>query len=136
MHYSISTASIDTHYDNLHVLPYMTELKFDIIKPIQAKQKIISRTENNERILRFLKQRNDNFKDALTKMIDSCLERNRKAVVIDRLLINRNSANQYLELSPDHIKQQTAHHFQNVAGSTNCDVTDPISSDFKSIWNN
>jgi hypothetical protein len=136
LHYSISTASIDTHYDNGHIVPYMAELKFDIIKPIQAKQKIISRSENNERILKFLKQRNDNFKDAPTKMIDSCLERNRKAVVIDRLLINKDSNDQYLELSPENIKKHTADHFQNIAGSYNCDVTDPTSLDFKNTWNN
>ena len=66
----------------------MHKLKHDIIKLLQVKQLLISKHENNDQILKFIQQRVDNFKDASTKMIDSCLERNRKAIVLDHLLIN------------------------------------------------
>ncbi|CAI2200684.1 4202_t:CDS:1, partial [Funneliformis geosporum] len=69
-----------------------------IIKPMQAKQRIVFRTENNERILDFIKQRNENFKDSSTKMIDSYLERNRKAIILDKVMINADSLSQYLAL--------------------------------------
>jgi hypothetical protein len=82
----ISTSSIDEHFLNNRPLNYLNELKTDIIKPMQAKQRIVSRTENNERILEFVKQRNENFKDSPTKMIDSCLERNRKAIILDKVM--------------------------------------------------
>ncbi|CAI2201438.1 12895_t:CDS:1, partial [Funneliformis geosporum] len=78
-----------------------------IIKPMQAKQRIVSHTENNERILDFIKQRNENFKDSFTKMIDSCLERNRKAIILDKVIVNVDSPSQYLALVPDDIKAHT-----------------------------
>ena len=103
---------------------------------MQAKQQIISRTENNERILEFIKLRNENFKNSPTKMIDSCLERNRKAIVLDRIMVQADTPNQHLELVPDEIKRQTASHFQNIAGSTNRDVSNDNSPNFNSNWNN
>src|SRR4051794_2061723 len=42
----ISTAFIDTHFDNNRLLLYMHELKHDIIKPLQAKQLLISKHKN------------------------------------------------------------------------------------------
>ena len=134
--YHISTASIDGHYSTNRPLMYLTELKSDIIKPMQAKQQIISRTENNERILEFIKQRNENFKNSPTKMIDSCLERNRKAIVLDRIMIHADTPNQHLELVPDEIKKQTASHFQTIAGSTNRDVSSYNSPNLNPNWNN
>src|SRR5215216_6051113 len=134
--YHISTASIDNHYLANCPLMYLTELKSDIIKPMQAKQQIISRTENNERILEFIKQRNENFHNSPTKMIDSCLERNRKAIVLDRIMIHADTPNQHLELVPDAIKRQTASHFQNIAGSTNRDVSSFNSPNLNPNWKN
>ncbi|CAI2198936.1 11745_t:CDS:1, partial [Funneliformis geosporum] len=90
---------------------------------MQAKQQIISRTENNEQISEFIKKRNDNFKNSSTKMIDSCLERNRKAIILDRIMIHADTPKQHLELIPDEIKKQTALHFQKIADSTNRDVS-------------
>jgi hypothetical protein len=68
-------------------------------------------------------------------MIDSYLERDRKAIIIDRLLINKDSPDQYLELSPENIKKHTATHFQTVAGSNNREVTDETTSEFNPVWN-
>src|SRR5215216_766089 len=97
----ISTSSIDDHFSNNRPLNYLHELKSDIIKPLQAKQRIVSRTKNNERILEFIKQRNKNFKNSPTKMIDSCLERNKKAIILDKVMINADTSSQYLALTPD-----------------------------------
>ncbi|CAI2199565.1 17441_t:CDS:1, partial [Funneliformis geosporum] len=85
------------------------------------KQQIISKSENNERISEFIKKRNDNFKNSHTKMIDSYLERNRKAIILDRIMIHADMSEQHLELIPDEIKKQTALHFQKIAGFSNRD---------------
>ncbi|CAI2185629.1 15634_t:CDS:1, partial [Funneliformis geosporum] len=82
---------------------------------MQLKQCIVSQTENNERILEFIKQRNENFKDSPTKMIDSCLERNRKNIILDKVMVNANTLSQYLTLVPEDIKALTAMHFQTIA---------------------
>ncbi|CAI2183879.1 10861_t:CDS:1, partial [Funneliformis geosporum] len=52
-------------------------------------------------------------------MIDSCLERNRKAIILDKVIVNADTPSQYLALVPDDIKAYTATHFQTIASSTN-----------------
>ncbi|CAI2179579.1 15144_t:CDS:2 [Funneliformis geosporum] len=79
---------------------------------MQAKQHIVFQTKNNERILEFIKQRNKNFKDFPTKMIDFCLERNRKAIILDKVMVNADTLLQYLTVVSDDIKAHTAMHFQ------------------------
>ena len=130
----ISSSSLDGHYDNNRLLLYLHELKFDILKLLYAKQLIVSQKENNERIHQFIQRRVDNFKDAPTKMIDSFLERNRKTIVLDRILVNHNTPDQHLALDPAAIKHHTAQYFQSVAGSTNRNVTDPENNNFSPNW--
>ena len=67
-------------------------------------------------------------------MIDSFLKRNRKTIVLDRILVNHNTPDQHLALDPDAIKIHTAQHFQTVTDSTNKNVTDPSSENFFPNW--
>src|SRR3954447_17368268 len=69
-------------------------------------------------------------------MIDSFLERNRKTIVLDRILVDHNTPNQHLALDPEAIKFHTAQYFQTIAGSTNRIVTDPDTADFSPNWHN
>ncbi|CAI2189151.1 6722_t:CDS:1, partial [Funneliformis geosporum] len=54
----------------------------------------------------------------------SCLERNRKAIILDKVMIDTDTPSQYLALVPDDIKVHTAIHFQTITDSTNRIVTD------------
>ena len=108
----ISSASLDSIYYQRNLLNYFQELKASIIKPLECKLKIVSKKENNERIKEFITKRMDNFKDAPSKMIDSCLERSRQTIVLDRLLINEPNNDPFLELDPCRIKEATTKHFQ------------------------
>ena len=73
--YLILSANLDVLFEQNNVTEYYKEFKLSIIKPLESKLKIFSKNESNERIKKFIKQRVDNFKDAPSKMIDSCLER-------------------------------------------------------------
>src|SRR5687768_11123510 len=68
--YLISSSSIDNHYDNNRLILYLYELKHNILNSLKAKQLIISKKENNDRIHEFIQRCVDNFKDVLTKIID------------------------------------------------------------------
>jgi len=116
----ISTAQLDSLFYQNSIKAYLFELKQAIIKPFECKLKIFSKNENNKRIKEFVLQRATNYTDAPAKMIDSCLERTRKTIVLDRVLINTNTNDPYLELDPDKIKSATMNHFKNVAGPPIC----------------
>ncbi|CAI2173625.1 4560_t:CDS:2 [Funneliformis geosporum] len=68
-------------------------------------------------------------------MIDSCLERNRKAIILDKVMVNADTTSQYLAVVPEDIKAYAATHFQTIAGSTNKIVTDQSSHNFNPNWN-
>src|SRR5215216_2932544 len=67
-------------------------------------------------------------------MIDSCLERPKQTIVLDRILVKEPNKDPYLELDPTLIKKNTALHFQTVAGAQNIEVTDPTSLHFSDHW--
>ena len=114
---------------------YVKELKNSIIKSLECKLNIVFKNESNDRIKAFIQRRVSNFSDAPSKMIDSCLERTHKTIVLDRLLIKDNiNDDPYLELDPDKIKIATANHFKYIAGITNQDKTDPTSPTFSQHW--
>jgi len=104
----ISSASLDSFYYQQDMLNYFKDLKASIIKPLESKLNTISKQESNDRIKDFILKRVDNYKDAPSKMIDSCLERTRNTIVLDRVLVNEPNKEPYLELDPDKIKKATA----------------------------
>ena len=132
--YKILLALLDSFFYQRDLYSYFNDLKTSFIKPLECKLKIIFKQENNDRIKAFISQRVDNVKDAPSKMIDSCLERSRKTIILDRILINKPNSDPYLELDPKKLKKATALHFQTVAGSLNKIVTDPMIPDFSNFW--
>src|SRR5215216_4293623 len=130
----ISTAQLDSLFYQNSINAYMFELKQAIIKPFECKLKIFSKNENNKRIKEFVLQRVTNYTDAPAKMIDSYLERTRKTIVLDRVLIDTNTNDPYLELDPDKVKSATMNHFKNVAGSSNLHLDDLIATGHSEAW--
>jgi hypothetical protein len=55
-------------------------------------------------------------------------------IVLDRVLINPNSNDQYLELDPTNIKEATMNHFKHIAESSNTSVTDNIATHYPNAW--
>ncbi|CAI2174004.1 5929_t:CDS:2, partial [Funneliformis geosporum] len=48
-------------------------------------------------------------------MIDSCLERNRKTIILDKVMVNADTPSQHLALVSEDIKAHTITHFQSIA---------------------
>jgi len=51
-------------------------------------------------------------------MLDSLLNRSKRVIRLDCLVVKNSHSDQILLTDPDAIKQATIHHFQNVAGSS------------------
>src|SRR5215216_1758466 len=130
----ISSAKLDSLFYQKDTKAYLSELKQSIIKPFESKLKIFSRNESNKRIKEFILQRATNYTDAPAKMIDSCLDRTRKTIVLNRVLIDTNTNDPYLELDPDKVKSATMNHFKNVAGSSNLHLDDLIVTGHSEAW--
>ena len=65
----ISSAQLDAfYYQRGYLLITLRELKLSIIKPMEAKQRIVCKEEKNIRIKNFIQQRINNLKDAPSKM--------------------------------------------------------------------
>ncbi len=52
-------------------------------------------------------------------MLDSLLNRSKRIIKLDRLIIKDNSDNEMFIMDPTHIKTATVYHFQHIAGSVN-----------------
>ncbi|RIA86229.1 Endonuclease/exonuclease/phosphatase, partial [Glomus cerebriforme] len=67
--------------------------------------------------LNFIKKRCDNYKDDPSSMIDSFLDRNKRTIIIDRVLQSNNGTSTLIT-DPNEIKKLTNQHFQQCAGGT------------------
>src|SRR5271165_5074055 len=72
----------------------------------------------------FIQQRCDDYKENQAHMIDSILNRKRRCINIDSILVNDE-----LELDPQIIMKETNKHYQTVAGSEHSYV--PIPTEWK-----
>ena len=70
------------------------------------------------KLKQFLQQRCENYKHNQTQMIDSLLNRQRRRIVIDQVLINDGLSDRLL-ISSEDIKTATNLYFQTAAGTAN-----------------
>jgi hypothetical protein len=82
---------------------------------IQVKYDSLSRSFQDKQIKKFVNQCCDDYYDNQKHMIDSFLERNKRTIIIDRVLQTKDNQ-QVLVTDPDEIKRLTNDHFQNCAG--------------------
>ena len=59
----------------------------------------------------FIQQRCQNYQDNPKAMLDSLLNRSKKVIRLDRLVVKDSHGDQILLTEPDDIKQATIHHF-------------------------
>ncbi len=72
----------------------------------------------NDSMIQFIQQRYQDYQDNPKTMLDSLLNRSKRVIRFDRLVVKDLHDDQILFTDPDVIKQATIHHFQNVAGSS------------------
>ena len=74
----------------------------------------------DKRIEQFIQSRYLNYTDNLKKFIDFLLKRNKRYIVLDKVIYKDTDGQEQVTVNPDKIKQLTNDHFQNVAKSKNC----------------
>ena len=82
---------------------------------IQVKHESLSKSLQDKQIKKFIQQRCDDYYDNQKHMINSFLERNRRSIVIDRVLQSINDQ-KVLVTDPYEIKRLTNLHFQQCPG--------------------
>jgi hypothetical protein len=80
------------------------------------KAKNLERKNMDEQIKKFTNKRCENYKDDKGHMIDSCLERDKRKITIDRLLRKDVDGEEVLVTDPQEIKEATNEHFQKCPG--------------------
>ena len=69
-------------------------------------------------MMRFIQQRCQDYQDDPKVMLDSLLNRSKRVIRLDRLVVKDSHSDQTLLTDPATIKQVTIYHFQNIAGSS------------------
>jgi hypothetical protein len=114
----IPVQNIQTAYDNKSFPSFLSNIK-DAIIALRIKIRLTDKIENDQRIKSFIQKRIDNFRDNPSAMINSCLERRKKTIILDHVLIKKDGQTDYLELDPTKVMEETSHHFQTIADSKN-----------------
>jgi len=89
-----------------------------ILGALLAKYKLEHKKTSDDQIKKYIEQRCTNLKDSPKKMLDSLLNRDKRFIVMDRIIINKDGE-QVLLTDEASIKKATNDHFQRVAGSKN-----------------
>jgi len=66
-----------------------------------------------------IKRRCEDLEKRQSRMLDSILDRDKRKIIIDKVITKDENNNTVLLTEAEEIKRKTAHHFQNVAGSKN-----------------
>ncbi|CAI2190474.1 11070_t:CDS:1, partial [Funneliformis geosporum] len=74
---------------------------------------------DEQHIASFINQRVNNVTENPSAMIDSCLERRKTSIILDRDLVKGNKNQPYLELDPSNVLSHASDHFQKIANSKN-----------------
>ncbi|CAI2187947.1 1550_t:CDS:1, partial [Funneliformis geosporum] len=83
---NIPAQDIKSAYDNKSFLTFLTSFKEAIIL-YRLKIKLLDKMEDEQRIASFIYQRVNNFTDNPLAMIDSCPERRKTSIILDRILV-------------------------------------------------
>ena len=103
----------------IELSPVLTVKSFfvDLFKVLQVKHRTESDHYNNEQIKLYIQKRCDNLTQNPKKMIDSALNRKRKKIILNRVLVEKNG-HQFLLTDANDINQALVEHFQKTANST------------------
>ena len=85
---------------------------------IYTKYKVTEKEDTVKQIKNYINKRCINYKSNQRSMIDSMLSKNRKKIVLDRVLVENTDGSQELLLDPEDIKDATVEHFKKAAGIT------------------
>ena len=88
------------------------------IKLLRLKLNNTSKKETQDRIKKLVEKRCTDYKENLGIMISSLIEKNKKKIIIDRLIINENHERKLI-IEDDEILSRTNLHFQTIANSKN-----------------
>ncbi len=97
------------------------KLLLSIYKTIYRKASLKQRHIEHSQIQRNIKLRCTNYDENLTRMIDSILNREKRSIILDRLLVKDPVHSQFLITDVTTIKQHAVQHFQQYA----LPLTDP-----------
>ncbi|PKY54937.1 hypothetical protein RhiirA4_427137 [Rhizophagus irregularis] len=113
---------------NLPFKTYLNNFK-GLLRPVQrlisAKLKLEFNNYKNNAMKSAIAERNANFYEDKGKFICSSLNREKRSIVLDRVLVTNIPGNPQLLIAPDDIHAAAVKHFQNVVG--------PSRSPFKSL---
>ncbi|CAB5154977.1 unnamed protein product [Rhizophagus irregularis] len=106
--------------NNSKPLIYISLVEFkqlvkDLFRLVQAKYIEEDQIYKQEKIKFYVERRLEDLQNNKSRMIDSILERKRKTIILDRLLIERDGV-QSLCLDDKEIVKEAENHYQNVAG--------------------
>src|SRR3990170_473844 len=98
-----------------------------LLQTLITKAKVTQRHEDHEQMKRYINKRCKDFSDNPKIMISSLLERKKRIINLDRVMIQNAQNRQELLTDPEDVKTATIDHFQNIAGSTNhsVDINNP-----------
>ena len=111
----LPTVTLPLSLDASNVRNAKKQLK-DIHKSLSALAQNDVQRIKEKAIKSFIDKRCDNLQNDPSKMIDSILNRKKRSIVLDRLLIkDQNTSTNRFTIDPDDIKSATINHFQNFA---------------------
>src|ERR1043165_821220 len=90
-----------------------------ILDHLLSRHQLEHKLMTDKRIEQFIQARCLNYTDNPKKLIDSLLERNKRFIVLDKVVYKDDNSQEQVTVDPDHIKQLTNDYFQNVAKSKN-----------------
>ncbi|RIA88764.1 hypothetical protein C1645_825849 [Glomus cerebriforme] len=88
----------------------------DLRKILLAKYDSLYKSHDDDRIKKFVQTRCENYKDNQGLMLDSLLDRKKRSIVIDRLIVKENNTSRLIT-TPQEIKENVNEHFQKCPAS-------------------
>jgi len=97
-----------------------------ILKVLFTKYDAAATAHQDKLIRQFVQQRNEDYYDNQSHMIDSFLEWPKHSIVINHMLVTNDDTQELLLTDPDEIKQATISHFQTCAGGVHKEKPIPL----------
>src|SRR6266498_5859288 len=89
-----------------------------MLQALLLDSRLLYKQHATDSMMRFIQQRCQDYQDDPKVMLDSLLNRSKRVIRLDRLVVKDSQDDQILLTDPAAIKQATIYHFQNVAGSS------------------
>ncbi len=89
-----------------------------MLQALILESQLLYKQHATDSMIRFIQQRCQDYQDNPKAMLNSLLNRSKRVIRLDRLVVKDSRGDQILLTDPAAIKQATIHHFQNVADSS------------------